>query len=113
MLSLPNRWVLPTTIYGRPQTARKHKQTIEPDGTRTAEYTVPADSLTGKGPYAIRVRLQAQMVPVNLILAIQDIGFDYGMSPRQVADAVVAGTLTIAEQERTVDLEAPHAAVPQ
>jgi len=97
---------LPTTIYGRPQTARKHKQTIEPDGTRTAEYSVPADRLTGKGPYAIRVRLQAQMVPVNLILAIQDIGFDYGMSPRQVADAVVAGTLTIAEQQRTVDFEA-------
>ncbi len=95
---------LPTTIYGRPRTARKHKQTIDPLGRRTAEYTVPAADLTGDGPYAISVKLKAQMVPVNLILAIQDIGFDYGMSPRQVADAIVDGTLTIAERETVVTL---------
>ncbi|WP_281685490.1 multiheme c-type cytochrome [Thalassobaculum salexigens] len=95
---------LPTTIYGRPRTARKHKQTIDPLGQRTAEYAVPAEALTGSGPYAISVKLKAQMVPVNLILAIQDIGFDYGMSPRQVADAVVDGTLTIAERETVVTL---------
>ncbi|MDF1792694.1 MAG: multiheme c-type cytochrome [Thalassobaculaceae bacterium] len=95
---------LPTTIYGRPQTARKHKQTIDPLGRRTADYSVPAEVLSGSGRYAISVQLKAQMVPVNLILAIQDIGFDYGMSPRQVADAVVAGTLTIAERETVVTL---------
>lgn len=95
---------LPTTIYGRPRTARKHKQTIDPLGRRTAEYSVPTEVLTGSGPYAISVKLKAQMVPVNLILAIQDIGFDYNMSPRQVADAVVGGTLTIAERETIVTL---------
>ena len=94
----------PTTIYGRPRGTRKHKQTIDPLGTRTAEYTVPSELLTGAGPYAIDVKLKAQMVPVNLILAIQDIGFDYGMSARQVADAVVGGTLTIAEQAAVVSL---------
>lgn len=104
---------LPTTIYGRPRNTRKHKQTIDPLGTRTANYTIPADALTGSGPYGISVRLQAQMVPVNLILAIQDIGFDYGMSPRQVADAVVGGTLTIAERQATVTLEAPKQAAAQ
>lgn len=104
---------LPTTIYGRPRNTRKHKQTIDPLGTRTATYAIPADSLTGPGPYAISVRLQAQMVPVNLILAIQDIGFDYGMSPRQVADAVVDGTLTIAERQATVTLDAPKQAATQ
>lgn len=95
---------LPTTIYGRPRSARKHKKTVDPLGRRTAEYSVPAAALTGPGPYAIAVKLKAQMVPVNLILAIQDIGFDYGMSPRQVADAVVDGTLIIAEREAIVTL---------
>lgn len=104
---------LPTTIYGRPRNTRKHKQTIDPLGTRVATYEIPADVLTGPGPYAVSVRLQAQMVPVNLILAIQDIGFDYGMSPRQVADAVVDGTLTIAERQATVTLEAPKQAAVQ
>lgn len=104
---------LPTTIYGRPRNTRKHKQTIDPQGTRVASYAIPADALSGSGPYKIHVRLQAQMVPVNLILAIQDIGFDYGMSPRQVADAVVGGTLTIAERQATVILEAPKRAAVQ
>lgn len=92
----------PTTIYGRPRGARKHKQTIDPLGSRDASYEVDDDQLTGRGPYTIAVRLQAQMVPVNLIGAIQFVGFDYNMSPRQVADAVVAGTLTIAEASKTV-----------
>lgn len=104
---------LPTTIYGRPRPARKHKQTIDPLGTRTADYTVPPENLTGPGPYAISVRLKAQMVPVNLLLAIQDIGFDYGMTPKQVADAVVAGTLTIAERETTAVLGAQNRAAAQ
>ncbi|MEQ8813212.1 MAG: multiheme c-type cytochrome [Thalassobaculum sp.] len=102
---------LPTTIYGRPQLARKHKQTIEPLGERIADYTVPAGRLTGPGPYAVKVRLLAQMVPANLILAIQDIGFDYGMSPRQVADAVVAGTLTIAERDLTIEIPGSGGAI--
>lgn len=104
---------LPTTIYGRPRGARKHKRTIDPLSQRVAEYRVPGGSLTGPGPYAIAVRLQSQMVPVNLILEIQDTGFDYQMSPRQVADAVVAGTLTIAERQRSVDLARPQAAAVQ
>jgi hypothetical protein len=31
------------------------------------------------------------MVPVNLIHEISSVGFDYGMSARMVADAVVKG----------------------
>lgn len=96
--------VLPTTIYGRPRGARKHKQTIDPLSLRVAKYHVPKANLTGPGPYEISVRLLSQMVPVNLILEIQQVGFDYGMTPRQVGDAVVAGTLTIAERNLTVDL---------
>jgi len=92
----------PTTIYGRPRGARKHKKTIDPLGMREATYEVDEDRLTGRGPYTIAVRLQAQMVPVNLISAIQFVGFDYNMSPRQVADAIVEGTLTITEASKTV-----------
>ncbi len=93
---------LPTTIYGRPRVARKHKKTIDPLSSRDADYAVDGDRLTGRGPYTIAVALKAQMVPVNLITAIQFVGFDYGLSPRQVADAVVAGTMTIAEATKTV-----------
>lgn len=45
------------------------------------------------------------MVPINLIHEIQDVGFDYGMSPRQVAQAIVDGHLTL--WERAVDLVEP------
>jgi hypothetical protein len=37
----------------------------------------------------------AGMVPPNLIDEIKDVGFDYGMSPREVADAVVAGQIVV------------------
>jgi phosphosulfolactate phosphohydrolase-like enzyme len=43
------------------------------------------------------------MVPVNLVATIQHVGFDYGMSPREVADAVVAGHRVL--WERTIPLE--------
>jgi hypothetical protein len=94
-----------TTIYGRPRGARKHKMTIEPLGKRTADYDVPGDKLEGAGPYTINVKLIAQMVPVNLIAAIQDVGFDYGMSPKEIADRVVEGAHTLYEKQVTVDPE--------
>ena len=40
---------------------------------------------------------------VNLIHEIQDVGFDYGMSPREVGQAVVDGHLVLWERE--VDLK--------
>ena len=30
-------------------------------------------------------------MPVNLVIAMQSVGFDYNMTPKQVGDAVVAG----------------------
>jgi len=94
-----------TTIYGRPLGARKHKQTIDPLGSRTAKYTVDGDQLTGQGPYNVSVRLISQMVPVNLIAAIQGVGFDYGMSPKEIADAVVDGSVVIWQRQLKIDLE--------
>ena len=93
-----------TTIYGRTRGARKHKKTIEALGSRTARYKVDGARLNGAGTYQIRVKLIAQMVPVNLIHAIQGVGFDYGMSPREIADAVTAGAEVIWERSASVTL---------
>jgi hypothetical protein len=94
-----------TTIYGRPRGARKHKMTIPPLGKKTAEYALSSADLEGEGPYTINVKLIAQMVPVNLIAAIQGVGFDYGMSPKEIAERVVAGAHTLYDKTVTVRLD--------
>lgn len=81
----------PFTVLGRPIGARKHKKNIEVGGSRWADYTITPGQLTGNGPYRVNVQLIAAMVPVNLIHEISSVGFDYGMSARMVADAVVKG----------------------
>ncbi|MBI1902583.1 MAG: hypothetical protein HYS13_15890 [Planctomycetia bacterium] len=87
--------VLPFTIAGRPQGARKHKQNIEVEGGRWARYSVGSEQLTGRGPYYASVQIIAGMVPVNLVHEVSSVGFDYDMSARQVADAVVAGHMVL------------------
>ena len=69
-----------TTLVGHPLGARKHKQTIEPLGHRTATYAVPANKLRSGEHYKITIRFIVQMIPVNLIDTIQGAGFDYGLS---------------------------------
>lgn len=81
-----------TTLFGRPRGARKHKQNLEPGASRTATYKIPGDKLKLGERYSISVSLISQMVPVNLIAAIQGAGFDYGMSPAQIAREVVNGS---------------------
>ena len=78
-------------LTGDPGGARKHRMGIEPGGKRMAEYFFEGDNLADGAPYTATIELKAAMVPVNLIDAIQDVGFDYNMSPREVADGVVAG----------------------
>jgi hypothetical protein len=89
---------LPFNVYGRPLAARKHKQNIEPGGRRRASYEIAPEALCGAGPYHINIRLIAGMVPVNLIHEISDVGFDYGMSARQVANRVVGGHMVLHER---------------
>ena len=85
-----------TSLLARPVGARKHRRTLPPLKGRWAEDEVSAQELAGsQPPYEVTVRLIAQMVPVNLIHEIQGVGFDYYMSPRAVADGVVAGAQTI------------------
>ena len=89
-----------THLLGRPVGARKHRATIGALQSRWAEYEVSKKALRGsQGPYIANVKLISQMVPVNLIDEIQDVGFDYFMSPRQVADRVVEGAQTLWERD--------------
>jgi hypothetical protein len=44
------------------------------------------------------------MVPVNLVNEIQSVGFDYGMSPRQIANNIVAGHVLVHERHRVVHI---------
>jgi hypothetical protein len=88
-----------TILTGRPAGARKHKQNIEPNGKRVARYRVSSAALTGKWPYQATIELVAGMVPVNLVHEIQGVGFDYFMSPREVAERVVDGHQVLARRE--------------
>jgi hypothetical protein len=64
------------------------------------EYEVSRKQLEGsRGPYTATVRLKAGMIPINLVHEIGIVGFDYGMSPRDVADGVLAGHLVLWERE--------------
>lgn len=81
----------PFTVLGRPLGARKHKQNIEVGGQRWAKYHIDRSQLTCNGPYSVHVDLVAGMVPVNLVHEISSVGFDYHMSAREIADAVVDG----------------------
>ena len=85
-----------TVLLGRPVGARKHRSTIGPLESKWATYKVSRDQLRGsRPPYSANVKVIAQMIPVNLVKEIQDVGFDYFMSPRDVADRVVEGAQTL------------------
>lgn len=79
------------TLDGRPAGARIHRQTLPPLGGRWASYTVDGKLLTGKAPYTVEIALICGMVPSNLIAEIAEVGFDYQMSPRLVAERVLHG----------------------
>ena len=80
-----------TILAGAPVGARLHRRSIEPLGSLTVTYQVPGEDLLIYGQFRVEVELMAGMVPINLIHAIQDVGFDFNMTPRQVGDRLVAG----------------------
>ncbi len=84
----------PGILSGRPAGARKHSRGLTPLGSRTAKYRVDKDQLTGAGPYTVNFRFVCQMVPINLIKEISDVGFDYDLSPREIGKRVVHGHRT-------------------
>ena len=90
---------------GEPATERNHKRGIEPHGERWGIYRVPSSAMTGKGPYKATIKLNSQMAPVNLLIAMQDVGFDYGLTPRQAGDALIASAQTLWKKELTFNLK--------
>jgi hypothetical protein len=93
----------PFTVLGRPLGARKHKQNLAAkDGFRWARYHVDQSQLTGCGPYSVHVQLIQGMVPVNLVHEIESVGFDYDMSPREVAKRVVEGHIVIQQRQAVI-----------
>ena len=95
----------PFTVLGRPGAARKQKQNIEPRGHRDAHYHVGRSQLCGPGPFTIRTQLISGMVPPNLVHAIEDVGFDYCMSGKQIADEVVRGHLVLYDRSTCVNVD--------
>ena len=95
--------VLPSPVSlvftGEPATERVHKMGIEPNGERWGHYEIAGDALTTKGTYTATIKLISQPAPVNLLLAIQDVGFDYGLTPVQARDALVQGAQVLWEEE--------------
>ena len=102
-----------SVLLGRPVNVRKHRSGIEPDGSRWALYEIPGARLTGKGPYAATIKLVLGMVPVNLIGDIKEVGFDYGMSPRDVAEGVLEGHVTLWERDVVFDVSSKDRASSQ
>ena len=87
-----------TILTGQPAGARKHRYVLPPLARRTGTYKVTGLN-PANGPYEITTRLKTGMIPINLIFEIQGVGFDYGMSPREVADAVVKGHQVLYEHK--------------
>ncbi len=91
---------LSTVLLGRPVGARKHRQVLPPFANKWPNYKVKRSELVGsKGPYNANIKLIVGMVPINLINEIKDVGFDYGMSAREVAEGVLAGHLVLWERD--------------
>lgn len=80
-----------STMRGRPRGSRIHRNVIPPGGARTARYEIGEATLLGRVPAHLSVELVAGMVPVNLIREIQGVGFENGLSAREVARRVVEG----------------------
>ena len=94
----------PFTVLGRPIGARKHKQNLGANGgQRWARYHVDPSQLTGCAPYRVSVQLIVGMVPINLVHEISPAGFDYHMSPRDVAERIVEGHLVVREVTALLD----------
>jgi hypothetical protein len=76
---------------GRTGGSRKQFRTIPPLSHRTAKYQVDRNQLSGTPHHSVNLRLISQMVPVNLVKSISSVGFDYNLSPAEVARRTVHG----------------------
>jgi nitrate/TMAO reductase-like tetraheme cytochrome c subunit len=95
-------------LTARTASARKQARILPPLSSRWAEYHVNPELLNGMAPYRVRVRMISQMVPVNLMREISGVGFDYNMSPREVAYRVANGARILWDKEVVFDSPQKH-----
>jgi nitrate/TMAO reductase-like tetraheme cytochrome c subunit len=95
-------------LAARTTSARKQARVLPPLSSRWAEYHVDSSQLTGSAPYTVRVKMISQMVPVNLMREISGVGFDYSMSPREVAYRVANGARILWDKQVVIEGAGPH-----
>ena len=78
-------------LTGQPAGARIHRLSLPTNATRKVSYSIDEDLLKGPGKYRVEVKFKSAMLPVNLVQAISIVGFDYGMTPKEVSRRVVFG----------------------
>ncbi len=79
----------PSLLKGGIRDVRLQKTNIEALGHRWASYHVEQKLLTGKTPYTANIKLVAGQLPPHLIHAISAVGFEYGLSARDIGDKIV------------------------
>jgi mono/diheme cytochrome c family protein len=79
----------PSILFGGIRDMRLQKKSIEAKGNRWASYNVDPESLTGRTPYRLNIKLVAGQLPPHLINAISGAGFEYGLSARAIGDKLV------------------------
>jgi nitrate/TMAO reductase-like tetraheme cytochrome c subunit len=108
----PLPYVRPETrshvLAARTSSARKQARGLPPLSSRWADYHVDPAQLSGPGPYTVHVKMLSQMVPVNLIGEITRVGFDYSMSPREIAYRVANGARILWDKVVILDGSAQH-----
>jgi hypothetical protein len=95
-------------LTARTTSARKQARLLPPLSSRWADYHVDPSRLNGVAPYKLKVRMISQMVPVNLMREISGVGFDYNMSPREIAYRVAEGARILWDKELVLDSPEMH-----
>jgi Cytochrome c554 and c-prime len=93
----------PSLLFGGIRDIRIQKTNIEASGSRWASYSINEELLTAHSPYTINIKLVVGQLPPHLIHAISGQGFEYGLSARAIADAMVEFYRVI--EERNVIVE--------
>lgn len=105
---------LSAVLLGRPLGGRIHRKGIPPGQSRWANYHISANLLKGtQAPYSANVRLIAGMIPVNLVNDVKEVGFDFNMTPREVADNLVAGHQILWERDVNISQIKTHLRIHQ
>jgi len=79
----------PSLLFGGIPDLRLQKKSIEALGHRWANYKVDLERLTGRPPYKANIKLVAGQLPPHLINAISGVGFEYGLTARDIGDKLV------------------------